>query len=109
MFKGKVIIALQILQYMRTKGDLVVLENVARAINISDSYAEQLFSVLRKSGLVKGIRGPGGGYFLETTKKGALMFEDVTLIDFSELFYPDDNNDVLSKWFSGLTLDEVVA
>ncbi|MDA6076936.1 Rrf2 family transcriptional regulator [Edwardsiella anguillarum] len=31
---------------------------------ISLSYLEQLFSRLRKNGLVASVRGPGGGYLL---------------------------------------------
>ncbi len=31
---------------------------------ISISYLEQLFAKLRAKGLVKGVRGPGGGYYL---------------------------------------------
>lgn len=32
--------------------------------NISMNYLEQLFRKLRKAGLVRSVRGPGGGYFL---------------------------------------------
>ncbi|EKS7425956.1 Rrf2 family transcriptional regulator [Enterobacter cancerogenus] len=31
-------------------------------LNLSLSYLEQVFSRLKKSGLVEGVRGPGGGY-----------------------------------------------
>ncbi|MBE8190351.1 MAG: [Fe-S]-binding protein, partial [Candidatus Thioglobus sp.] len=34
--------------------------------NISLSYLEQLFSKLRKATLIKSVRGPGGGYLLDT-------------------------------------------
>lgn len=42
----------------------VPLIEVARSGNISLSYLEQLFAGLRKNGLVKSYRGPGGGYLL---------------------------------------------
>lgn len=42
----------------------VTLADISQCQGISLSYLEQLFSKLRNSGLVKGVRGPGGGYRL---------------------------------------------
>jgi Rrf2 family iron-sulfur cluster assembly transcriptional regulator len=42
----------------------VTLSEIADRQGISQSYLEQLFSKLRKKGLVDGTRGPGGGYKL---------------------------------------------
>ncbi|MGR9092458.1 MAG: Fe-S cluster assembly transcriptional regulator IscR [Gammaproteobacteria bacterium] len=42
----------------------VALAEIAERQGISQSYLEQLFSRLRKRGLVDGTRGPGGGYSL---------------------------------------------
>lgn len=42
----------------------ITLVEISRCQGISLSYLEQLFAKLRKSGLVKGVRGPGGGYRL---------------------------------------------
>ncbi len=42
----------------------VPLVEIAESGNISLSYLEQLFAGLRKNGLVKSYRGPGGGYIL---------------------------------------------
>lgn len=42
----------------------VRLKIIAEKQNISESYLEQLLSILRKSGLVKSIRGSQGGYYL---------------------------------------------
>ena len=42
----------------------VPLMEIAQSGNISLSYLEQLFAGLRKNGLVKSYRGPGGGYVL---------------------------------------------
>lgn len=42
----------------------VTLADISQCQGISLSYLEQLFSKLRKNGLVKGVRGPGGGYRL---------------------------------------------
>lgn len=42
----------------------VSLADISERQGISLSYLEQLFSKLRKNGLVNSIRGPGGGYRL---------------------------------------------
>lgn len=42
----------------------VTLADISQCQGISLSYLEQLFSKLRKHGLVTGVRGPGGGYRL---------------------------------------------
>lgn len=42
----------------------VTLSDISQCQGISLSYLEQLFSKLRKGKLVKGVRGPGGGYRL---------------------------------------------
>ena len=45
-------------------GNPVKLGEIAERQNLSLSYLEQLFRHLRKSGVVKSIKGPGGGYLL---------------------------------------------
>lgn len=42
----------------------VSLAEIATRQEISLSYLEQLFARLRRGGLVKSVRGPGGGYLL---------------------------------------------
>ena len=45
-------------------GNPISLADVADRQEISQSYLEQLFAKLRRAGLVKSVRGPGGGYLL---------------------------------------------
>lgn len=42
----------------------VTIAEIARSQAVSVSYLEQLFACLRRKGLVRGVRGPGGGYYL---------------------------------------------
>ena len=42
----------------------VTLADISENQGISLSYLEQLFASLRSKGLVRGVRGPGGGYYL---------------------------------------------
>jgi Rrf2 family iron-sulfur cluster assembly transcriptional regulator len=46
------------------KGRPISLAEVADRQEISLSYLEQLFAKLRRAGLVRSVRGPGGGYLL---------------------------------------------
>ena len=45
-------------------GRPIALAEIAERQEISLSYLEQLFAKLRRGGLVKSVRGPGGGYRL---------------------------------------------
>ena len=44
------------------RGAPVTLADIAQRQEISLSYLEQLFARLRRGGLVRSVRGPGGGY-----------------------------------------------
>lgn len=44
--------------------DHVSLCSIAERQNVSENYLEQVFSILRKAGLVKSIKGAQGGYVL---------------------------------------------
>lgn len=45
----------------------VTLAEIAERQNLSTSYLEQLFAKLRRSEIVRAVRGPGGGYLLAAT------------------------------------------
>jgi Rrf2 family iron-sulfur cluster assembly transcriptional regulator len=60
------------------KDERVTLMAIADRQVISLSYLEQLFSRLRKAGLVRGMRGPGGGYLLAKSEN------DITIADIIE-------------------------
>lgn len=56
----------------------VSLAEIATRQEISLSYLEQLFARLRRAGLVKSVRGPGGGYRLARTP-GETWIADIVL------------------------------
>jgi Rrf2 family transcriptional regulator, iron-sulfur cluster assembly transcription factor len=56
----------------------VALAEIADRQEISLSYLEQLFAMLRKGGLVKSVRGPGGGYLLGHDR-GDIRIADIIL------------------------------
>jgi len=49
---------------LNSYGEHVSLCSIAERQNISENYLEQVFSTLRKAGLVKSIKGAQGGYVL---------------------------------------------
>ena len=49
---------------LNADGGPVSLADISERQHISLSYLQQLFAKLRKDGLVKSVRGPGGGYQL---------------------------------------------
>jgi Rrf2 family iron-sulfur cluster assembly transcriptional regulator len=47
---------------MGKNGELVSINSLAEAENISSVFLEQIFFKLKKAGIVKSVRGPGGGF-----------------------------------------------
>ena len=43
---------------VNARGEHISLNSIATRQNISENYLEQVFSLLRKAGLVKSIKGP---------------------------------------------------
>ena len=59
----------------------VSLAEIAARQEISLSYLEQLFARLRKSELVRSVRGPGGGYRLAKGAHETVVAEIVLAVD----------------------------
>lgn len=59
----------------------VTLTDIATRQTISLSYLEQLFARLRKAGMVKGVRGPGGGYKLSRDANDINIAEIIAAVD----------------------------
>lgn len=64
-----------------SSGRPVSLSEIAERQEISLSYLEQLFGKLRKSGLVKSVRGPGGGYLLSREAGEIRVADIITAVD----------------------------
>jgi Rrf2 family iron-sulfur cluster assembly transcriptional regulator len=59
----------------------VTLTDIAARQTISLSYLEQLFARLRRAGMVKGVRGPGGGYTLCGQTKDINIADIIAAVD----------------------------
>ena len=63
------------------EGRAVALAEIAARQQISLSYLEQLFARLRRKGLVKSARGPGGGYRLALAPEETHIADIVLAVD----------------------------
>lgn len=59
----------------------VTLAGISERQEISLSYLEQLFSRLRRNGLVKSVRGPGGGYRIAKPLDIISVSDIITAVD----------------------------
>ncbi len=59
----------------------ISLADVAERQEISLSYLEQLFGRLRRGGLVKSVRGPGGGYLLSRDADDIRVSDVIMAVD----------------------------
>ena len=57
------------------------LAEIAERQEISLSYLEQLFAKLRRGGLVKSVRGPGGGYLLANKPEETRIADIILAVD----------------------------
>ncbi len=71
----------------------VCLAQISNRQNIAVNYLEQIFMKLRKSGLVKSVRGPGGGYVIPVDVVAIKISDIVLAVDESIEMTRCGNND----------------
>jgi Rrf2 family iron-sulfur cluster assembly transcriptional regulator len=59
----------------------VSLADLSKSQEITIPYLEQIFRKLKKSGLVRSLRGPGGGYVLARAAENIFISEIVEAVD----------------------------
>jgi Rrf2 family transcriptional regulator, cysteine metabolism repressor len=59
----------------------VNIKSISERQNISEYYLEQLFSTLRKAGIIKSIRGAQGGYILNRLPKDITIEEIINVLE----------------------------
>jgi Rrf2 family iron-sulfur cluster assembly transcriptional regulator len=64
-----------------SNGTPVCLADIADRQEISLPYLEQLFAKLRRNGLVKSVRGPGGGYLLAYDRDDTRIGDIIAAVD----------------------------
>ncbi len=79
--KGRYSVTAMLDLAIHDKAGPVTLADISQCQGISLSYLEQLFACLRKDGLVKGVRGPGGGYRLARPASEISIAEIISSVD----------------------------
>ncbi len=79
--KGRYAVMAMVDLASHSQGSPVALADIAERQEISLSYLEQLFGKLRKGGLVKSVRGPGGGYLLARTAVQLRISDIILAVD----------------------------
>ena len=76
------------------RNQCVQLSSIAERNKISVKYLEQIFSGLRRAGLVKSIKGPQGGYLLAKSPESITVADVIYALDGSYLL--EDERRVVS-------------
>ena len=79
--KGRYAVMAMVDLASRSLGRPVALADIAQHLEISLSYLEQLFAKLRKGGLVRSVRGPGGGYLLSHPAEATRVSDIILAVD----------------------------
>lgn len=79
--KGRYAVTAMIDLALHDQDGPVTLAEISKCQDISLSYLEQLFAKLRRSGLVEGVRGPGGGYRLARASNSITVADIVCAVD----------------------------
>jgi len=79
--KGRYAVMAMVDLTRNSDGSPVALADIAERQEISLSYLEQLFAKLRKGGLVRSVRGPGGGYLLAHTAEITRISDIILAVD----------------------------
>ena len=79
--KGRYAVMAMVDMAIQSDGCPVALADVAARQEISLPYLEQLFGKLRRGGLVKSVRGPGGGYLLSRDSDEVRVADIILAVD----------------------------
>lgn len=79
--KGRYAVTAMLDLAVRREDGPISLADISERQGISLSYLEQLFAKLRRNGLVKSVRGPGGGYQLSRDGSKIFVAEIIDSVD----------------------------
>ncbi len=75
---------------MNSNGEPIALMNIAKRQHLSDGYLENMFSALRRAGLVHSMKGAGGGYVLARPASEISVGEVLNVLE-GDLSIVDEN------------------
>ncbi|MCR1949657.1 Rrf2 family transcriptional regulator [Clostridium sp. DSM 100503] len=104
----------------------VSIKTISERQNISERYLEQIFSLLRKGGIIVGRKGAQGGYTIGKNPSELTISEILKVLEGENIFIDineEEENEVedfinknlwkeinclISKYFSSITLEDLV-
>ena len=108
-----------------SRSEAVTLKSVSKRQNISERYLEQIFSILRKGGIITSKKGAQGGYFLARTAADITVGEILNILegDLKIVSPSEERNDIecfmqkniwnninrqIEEYFDSVTLEALV-
>ena len=105
--------------------EAITLKSVSKRQNISERYLEQIFSILRKGGIITSKKGAQGGYFLARTAADITVGEILNILegDLKIVSPSEERNDIecfmqkniwnninrqIEEYFDSVTLEALV-
>ena len=108
-----------------SRSEAVTLKSVSKRQDISERYLEQIFSILKKGGIITSKKGAQGGYFLARKPKDITVGEILNILegDLKIVSPSEEKNDIecfmqkkiwnninrqIETYFNSITLEELV-
>ena len=108
-----------------SRSEAVKLKSVSKRQDISERYLEQIFSILKKGGIINSKKGAQGGYFLARKPKDITVGEILNILegDLKIVSPSEEKNDIecfmqkkiwnninrqIETYFNSITLEELV-
>ena len=89
--------AMVALAKMGKEKEMVSISTLSEAEDISSVFLEQIFFKLRKAGIIKSARGPGGGFSLNRPADSLSVYEILNAAGEEMLVLPCDRRDMECK------------
>ena len=79
-----------------SRSEAVTLKSVSKRQDISERYLEQIFSILKKGGIINSKKGAQGGYFLARKPKDITVGEILNILEgYLKIVSPsEEKNDI---------------
>ena len=108
-----------------SRSEAVTLKSVSKRQDISERYLEQIFSILKKGGIINSKKGAQGGYFLARKPKDITVGEILNILegDLKIVSPSEEKNDIecfmqkniwnninrqIEEYFDSVTLEALV-
>ncbi len=79
---------------LSAENQCIALKSIAQRQSISENYLEQVFSTLKKAGLVKSTKGPQGGYTLCDEASNITVGKILRVLEGDLSVVSEENSDV---------------